>query len=99
VACSGQQLPIPTQADLTSAQNLGAATFAAQATVQDLEAGRALYANRCASCHQLFEPSAYPPHRWPEFVSEMRKQASLTAPQEQQLTWYLQAISSRGSVL
>jgi mono/diheme cytochrome c family protein len=66
-------------------------------TVPQLEQGRALYAERCAGCHQLREPASETPLSWPGFVAEMQSDhgVHLTREEEQSILQYLVAVSSR----
>lgn len=63
--------------------------------VADLERGRALYAGRCASCHQLFEPGTYTAERWEKEVAEMRDRAGLDAAEEVSILQYLVSVSAQ----
>lgn len=40
----------------------------------DLEHGRELYVGKCASCHQLHEPSLFAPDAWPDKVHSMQRE-------------------------
>jgi len=40
----------------------------------DLEHGRELYLGKCASCHQLHEPSLFAPDAWPDKVHSMQRE-------------------------
>lgn len=61
----------------------------------DLERGRALYAGRCASCHQLFAPGMYTAERWEKEVAQMRDRAALDAAEELSIVQYLVSVSAQ----
>jgi mono/diheme cytochrome c family protein len=61
----------------------------------DLEHGRMLYAARCARCHALYEPAAYPAAHWEGAVHEMRTRAGLSEAEERFIVQYLVSVSSR----
>lgn len=63
----------------------------------DLEQGRSLYAARCARCHALYEPAAYPAAHWEGAVHEMRARAGLSDVEERFIIQYLVSVSSRSA--
>jgi cytochrome c5 len=63
----------------------------------DLEHGRSLYASRCARCHALYEPAAYPAAHWEGAVREMRTRAGLSELEERYIIQYLVSVSSRNA--
>jgi mono/diheme cytochrome c family protein len=67
------------------------------ATVADLELGRSLYAKRCSSCHQLFEPARFSGSRWQEELGQMRDRAGLKGDEERLILQYLSAVGERPS--
>jgi len=75
-------LYVPTSADAT-----------ANATLQELTQGRALYISNCNACHQLFNPDNYTPTQWRSIVSTMGPRTSMSSSDIQLITKYL----SRGN--
>jgi mono/diheme cytochrome c family protein len=71
-------LYVPTSADVT-----------ANATLQDLTQGRALYISNCNACHQLYNPDNYTPTQWRSIVSTMGPRTSMSASDIQLVTKYL----------
>jgi mono/diheme cytochrome c family protein len=65
-------------------------------TLQDLERGRALYVRRCAGCHTLFLPGAYPPAAWPGLVDAMAAKARLRPGERDDVVRFLVAVASDG---
>jgi mono/diheme cytochrome c family protein len=61
-------LYVPTSADAT-----------ANATLQDLEQGRALYINNCGACHSLFSPDSYTPAQWGSIINNMAPKTNMSA--------------------
>jgi hypothetical protein len=61
-------LYVPTGADTT-----------ANATLQELQQGRVLYIDHCASCHSLYSPDDYSANQWPRVLSGMASRAGLSA--------------------
>lgn len=61
----------------------------ATTTVEILETGRALYVNRCASCHSLSAPMEFEEREWRSWVHKMAPKARLTAGQEVTLVTFL----------
>jgi mono/diheme cytochrome c family protein len=92
--------PVGCVAALPHATEADAARLSANypnATVPQLEHGRALYVERCAGCHQLREPASETPLAWPNLVAEMRDDhgVHLTSDEEQGIVLYLVSVSSR----
>ncbi|HVJ16226.1 MAG TPA: cytochrome c [Polyangiaceae bacterium] len=81
----------PNAADATAAQK-----FWPEATLTQLEQGRELYVQTCASCHPLKLPGDLPPERWREEVGHMRELGVKLADSDAELiTRYLETISRR----
>ncbi len=80
----------PTQEDLRWAQSHWPAV-----TLQDLQDGRSLYVQKCASCHHLRQPAKYEPERWPQLVAKMRPNAKIDEAQAELLVRYLSTASER----
>ncbi|MEZ4469970.1 MAG: cytochrome c, partial [bacterium] len=64
-------------------------------TLQDLQTGRERYVRRCAGCHGLYLPEAYPPARWPHHVATMAERSRLTPADQDLIVRYLSAASHR----
>jgi mono/diheme cytochrome c family protein len=90
VGCS-PALPEPNAADAAVAQSVWP-----EATLGELEQGRALYVRTCANCHTLKLPSELPPERWREEVGHMRELGVKLADGDAELiARYLETISRR----
>ncbi len=61
----------------------------ATTTAEILETGRALYVNRCASCHSLSGPIEYEEREWRSWVRKMAPKAHLVAGQELTMVTFL----------
>ena len=61
-------LYVPTSADVT-----------ANATLQELTDGRALYINNCGQCHSLYLPDNYTPSQWSVILDQMAPNTSMNA--------------------
>ena len=84
---------------LTSAPPVTAAFVRAgrpeHADAQTLEAGRAVFLNRCISCHALPDIARYDSERIPGIVRWMSGRAHLTPEQKEALTRYLLAVKAQ----
>jgi len=89
VGCAGG-LPAPTELDARRVSARWPALHAA-----DLEHGRALYAQRCSRCHELFDPSIHAASHWEASVHEMNRRAGLNDAEERLVVQYLVAVASR----
>jgi hypothetical protein len=90
LACAAGGLPGPNAAD---AQRI--ADRYPHSTVAELEQGRTLYAKRCATCHELFEPAHFSGPRWKAQLAEMRDRAGLKDDEERLILQYLTAVGER----
>jgi len=88
-ACSAA-LDHPTPQDAEWAQRDWPGT-----TVKDLAQGRALYVDKCSSCHNLHLPSEYSPEEWKGYVAYMVTEAKLTPEEHETIARYLAAASAR----
>jgi mono/diheme cytochrome c family protein len=61
----------------------------ANATLQELTQGRALYISNCNACHQLYNPDSYTPTQWRSIVSSMGPRTSMSSSEIQLVTKYL----------
>ncbi|GDY14913.1 hypothetical protein LBMAG53_37910 [Planctomycetota bacterium] len=65
------------------------------AAVSRFDTGRRLYLNRCSGCHALIPPEQISADRWPAEVARMAKRSVIDSAQQQAITDYLVAVSSR----
>jgi hypothetical protein len=61
-------LYVPTAADTT-----------VNATLSELQQGRAIYIDHCGSCHNLYSPDDYSSSQWPRVLSNMASRAGLSS--------------------
>lgn len=59
------------------------------ATVATLARGRALYANKCGGCHELYGADHRTAEQWPRQVDEMRSRANLEQSERDLIVRYL----------
>ena len=71
-------LYVPTSADAT-----------ANATLDELTNGRALYVANCNSCHDLYNPDNYTPTQWKSILTSMGPKSGMSASQILLVTKYL----------
>jgi mono/diheme cytochrome c family protein len=71
-------LYVPTSADAT-----------ANATLQELTQGRALYISNCNACHQLYNPDNFTSGQWRSIVSNMGPRTSMSSAEIQLVTKYV----------
>jgi hypothetical protein len=55
------------------------ANVTANATLQELQEGRALYINDCSRCHGLYMPESYTPVQWKNILSSMAPKTGMSA--------------------
>jgi mono/diheme cytochrome c family protein len=72
------QLYIPSQTDVT-----------ANATLKELQDGRALYIDHCGACHTYYLPESFTPSQWRSILPTMTPRTNLTSAQIQLVTKYL----------
>lgn len=89
-ACAGVELPPPTAGDLPPVR----ARYA-DASLEGLEQGRALYRSRCSRCHVAYAPTRYSADEWPQHIEEMRERAGIDAGQSRLILHYVSAIAER----
>jgi mono/diheme cytochrome c family protein len=68
----------PTSADVT-----------ANATLEQLQQGRALYIENCNNCHGLYNPDSNSPSRWRSILSNMAPKSGMSSSETQLVTKYL----------
>lgn len=65
-----------------------------EVSARDLERGRELYAGRCATCHQLYDPGSYGAEHWELEVAEMSERAKLDAAEQRAILQYLVSVAA-----
>jgi hypothetical protein len=75
---SSANLYTPTSSDITT-----------NATLTELQQGRALYINNCGSCHNLYSPDDFSPASWKIYISAMAPRTNMNASQVLLVTKYL----------
>ena len=65
-------------ADTSSLYTPTNANVTANATLQELQQGRALYISNCNSCHALVSPDNYTPAHWKSVVSSMAPRTGMS---------------------
>lgn len=83
-------LPHATVQDVQLAQDRWPGT-----TVEQLEAGRQVYAQRCSGCHNLHLPSEKSPEEWPKLLADMEKDAHVKPEEHSLIERYLTTMSAR----
>lgn len=64
-------------------------------SLEKLHQGRALYINRCGSCHNLYLPSNYTSKAWKPIMDKMQKRARIDDSQKELVNNYLGASSKK----
>jgi hypothetical protein len=92
VTACASGLPSPTPADEARAHARWPG-----ASMSELNHGRQLYVERCASCHALKTPDAVAADQWPAAIDKMRKQhgVKLTDGEADIMERYLWSVASR----
>jgi hypothetical protein len=68
----------PTSADVTT-----------NATLEQLQQGRALYIENCNSCHGLYNPDSNSPAQWRNILNSMAPRTGMSSSEVQLVTKYL----------
>jgi hypothetical protein len=71
-------LYVPTSADAT-----------ANATLEELTQGRALYISNCNACHSLYNPDSSTPAQWRSILNNMAPKTGMSSAEVQLVTKYL----------
>jgi len=71
-------LYVPSYADTT-----------ATATLAELQEGRALYVNNCATCHQLYSPDNFTPTQWQGIMASMAPRTGMNSDEVTLVTKYV----------
>ncbi len=66
------------------------AGWAAESASVPAEVGRKLYQNRCAKCHQMYDPAKYSDVQWQAWMDKMGKKARLRAAEKQMVMRYVE---------
>lgn len=83
-------LPVPTEESTTWASQQWPGT-----TLSSLQEGRKLYADTCASCHNLHLPSEFPPEKWERIMLRMQPKARIDDQTKDLILHYLIVASSQ----
>jgi mono/diheme cytochrome c family protein len=75
--------------DTSSLYTPSNANVTANATLQDLQQGRALYIANCNRCHALVSPDNYSPSQWKSVMSSMAPKTNMSASDIQLVTKYV----------
>jgi hypothetical protein len=75
---SSDALYVPTSADATS-----------NATLEELQQGRALYISNCGRCHGLYSPDDFNTSRWQNIMSDMAPKTSMSSSETSLVTKYV----------
>jgi hypothetical protein len=62
-------------------------------SLENLQKGRKLYINSCASCHNLHLPSAYTRQEWWKHLDKMQQRAKINDAQKELIAKYLETNS------
>lgn len=92
LACAhGGFVPQPSVADVERVQPI-----APGLTLAEMQLGRAVYVQRCSSCHPVHGPGEYRADQWPALVAKMKRENKVKIPEHDQelLMQYLIAFSS-----
>ncbi len=79
--------PVPAESDVARGVRFGEVTLAS------LEAGRALFLERCAMCHEAPAVKSNTPERWEVEVARMYERAGLDEAQRGLVLRYLQTFA------
>lgn len=60
-----------------------------KANVEELQKGRALYINKCSSCHALYLPEKYNKTEWTKWVNRMAPKAKITNEEKELIQAYV----------
>jgi hypothetical protein len=71
-------LYVPTSSDAT-----------ANATLQELQQGRALYVDNCGKCHGFYNPDGFSSSQWSSVLSSMAPKTSMTSGEIVLVTKYV----------
>jgi hypothetical protein len=58
---------------------------------EEARQARQLYLNKCARCHQFYDPAHYSDAEWQTWMHKMSRKAKLDPGQEEMLTKYLES--------
>ena len=68
---------------------------AADLSPVEKKAAKDLYEIKCAKCHKFYEPTAYSPTEWDDWMRKMSRKSKLKPAQEELLTRYLGEIREK----
>ena len=58
----------------------------------DISAGKKIYTNKCARCHDLYNPAKYTAADWDHWMEKMRKKSRLSDKDYDTLSSYLASL-------
>ena len=76
--------------------NMARAGKHSDATMENLELGRKLFAGRCIECHVLPAIAHYSAEKWPRIVDWMSERASLKPAEREAIVAYVLAAHTEG---
>jgi hypothetical protein len=84
-------VPQPTATDVERVQPVDPGL-----TLEEMQAGRAAYVQRCSSCHAVHGPGEYRGDQWPTFISRMQREKKIKISEHDRVLMerYLVAFSS-----
>lgn len=75
--------------DTSSLYTPSSEDITANATLEQLQQGRALYIENCNSCHGLYNPDSNSPSQWRSILSSMAPRTGMSSSDVQLVTKYL----------
>ncbi len=97
LACAhGGFVPQPSVADVERVQPIEPGL-----TLAEMQQGRAVYVQRCSSCHPVHGPGEYRGDQWPGLVTKMQREKKVKIPEQERVVMerYLVAFSSTAPML
>ena len=65
---------------------------AAELSSTQLKDAKKIYVNKCAKCHEFYDPKAYSDSEWKEWMLKMKKKARLKDEQFELLSAYTETL-------
>jgi len=65
-------------------------------SLEEMQAGRSIYLQRCSSCHAVHGPGEYRGDQWPDLIARMQREKKIKLPEHDRalMVRYLIAFSS-----